>query len=228
MSKSRIIERVKALDLPSLKVLLDAKPVLLHVTDREGRNLLHLACSVPPAKNGPAADATRVVDFLLDRGLAIDTPVGRDSCPALFFAVARARNRALVKLLLRRGAKVTAAPGGGLYAAGWWEDLGVLRLLIDAGAPIDTPNEMTPFLACWCWRKFEAAKFLAARGADVNHQDAKGKTALHYGVEKEFEPALLKWLVKHGASADIQDHDGVSPRSRASRKRDKRFISALA
>ena len=120
MSKSRIIERVKALDLPSLKVLLDAKPALLQVTDRDGRNLLHIACSVPSAKGVPEADAARVVNFLLDRGLAIDTPVGRDSCTALFFAVARARSRTLVKLLLKRGAKVTSAPGGGLYAAGWW------------------------------------------------------------------------------------------------------------
>jgi ankyrin repeat protein len=228
VSKSRIIERVKALDLPSVKLLLDGKPALLRVTDREGRNLLHVACSVPSAKGVPAAAAARIVNFLLDRGLEIDTPVGRESCTALFFAVARARNRTLVRLLLKRGAKVTSAPGGGLYAAGWWEDLGILRLLIDAGAPIDTADDMTPFLACWCWKKFEAAKFLAASGADVNHQDAKGKTALHYGVEKEFEPARLKWLVKHGASADVQDHNGVSPRSRASRKRDKRFTAALA
>jgi hypothetical protein len=47
-------------------------------------------------------------------------------------------------------------------------------------------------------------------------------------VEKEFEPALLKWLVKHGASPDLQDHDGVSPKLKASRKRDKRFLAALA
>jgi hypothetical protein len=33
-------------------------------------------------------------------------------------------------------------------------------------------------------------EILAVRGADVNYQDAKGKTALHYGVEKAFDPAL--------------------------------------
>jgi len=227
MSKSRIIERVKALDLPSVKALLNAKRELLHVTDREGRNLLHIACTVPSANGVTAAAAARVVAFLLDQGLEIDTPVGRDSCTALFFAVARARSQSVVKLLIKRGAKVTSAPGGGLYAAGWWEDLHILKVLIDAGAPIDTADDMTPFLACWCWKKFDAAKLLAVRGANVNHQDAKGRTALHHGVEKEFEPALLRWLVKHGASADIHDHDGISPRLRASRKRDKRFIAAI-
>lgn len=226
VSKSRIIECTKALDLVSLKALLDAKPALLNVTDRDGRNLLHLACSAPPVK-ASAATAARIVNLLLDRGLAIDTPVGRDACTPLLFAVARARSATLVKLLLKRGARVESAPGGGLYAAGWWEDTHILELLLDAGAAIDVAAGDTPFLACWCWRKFKAAKYLAQRGANVNFQDAKGRTALHHGVEKEFEPALLRWLVKHGASPDIPDRDGVSARLKASRKRDKRFVAAL-
>ncbi len=229
MSKSRIIASVQALDLRSLKSLLDAKPTLIGVTDREGRNLLHLACSASPAKMQVSeADAARVVNVLLDRGFDVDAPVGKDACTPLFFAVARARSAPLVKLLLRRGAKVARAPGGGLYAAGWWDDVPILRILIRAGAPIDEVVGVTPFLACWCWKKFAAAKFLAESGANVNYQDAKGKTALHHGVEKEFDPALLKWLVKHGASPDIEDHHGVSPRLKASRKRDKSFAAAFA
>ena len=103
-SKGRVIECAKALNLPALKALLDAKPVLLHVTDRDGRNLLHLACSVPPAKvKVPASKAVRVVEWLLDRGLPIDAPVGRDACTPLFFAVARARSPGLVKLEDRAG-----------------------------------------------------------------------------------------------------------------------------
>ena len=114
-----------------------------------------------------------------------------------------------------------------MFAAGWWGDIASLKLLIRAGAPIDIVVGVTPFLACWCWKKFDAAKFLAENGADVNYQDQKGKTALHHGVEKEFTPALLKWLVDHGASPDIKDRDGVSPRAKASRKRNKRFLAAL-
>lgn len=45
MSKTRIIEAVRNLDLESTKELLSAKPSLLKVTDRQGQNLLHLACS---------------------------------------------------------------------------------------------------------------------------------------------------------------------------------------
>jgi ankyrin repeat protein len=65
------------------------------------------------------------------------------------------------------------------------------------------------------------------KGADVNYEDPKGKTALHHGMEKEFEPRLLKWLADHGASPDIVDSEGISPRLRATRKRDKRFVAAL-
>jgi ankyrin repeat protein len=229
MSKARVIEAVKNLDLESTKALLKAKPALLTTTDRQGLNLLHIACSASCEKlNVSEAASARMVNFLLDQGLAIDTPVGADACTALFFAVARGRNTTLIKLLLRRGAKVT-----GLFAAGWWEDLDNLDILLRAGAPIDVVvteggQTGTPFLGCWCWKKFEAAKFLARKGANVNFQDQKGRTALHHGIEKEFDPALLKWLVQHGASPDIEDHSGVSARQKASRKRDKRFHEALS
>lgn len=229
MSKTRIIEAVQHLDLETTKKILDAKPSLLNVTDRQNRGLLHLACSVSCKKlNVPESVSARMANFLLDRGLDIEAPVGRDRCTVLFFAVARGRNLTLVKLLLQRGAKVTSAPGAGLYAAGWWEDLDILHVLLKAGAPIDEVVGMTPFLACWCWKRFDAAKFLAVKGANVNYQEPKnGKTALHYGVEKEFEPALLRWLVEHGASPDIGDKEGVTARLKASRKRDKRYLAAL-
>src|SRR5262245_37587960 len=123
MSKARIIERTKALDLPSIKALLTAKPALLRVTDRSGRKLLHIACAVSCKGLGvPNAEAARVVTFLLDRGMPIDEPFGKDACTPLFEAVARGRNPTVVRLLLKRGADVNAAPGGGLYAATWWDD----------------------------------------------------------------------------------------------------------
>ena len=228
MSKAALIEAVKTLDLAATRRLLDARPELLAVTDREGRNLLHLASSVEAGDlRLPGRTQIQFVKFLLDRDFEIDLPVGRDKCTPLFFAVARARNPALVKFLLERGAKPSNAPGGGLFAAGWWDDVASLKLLVGAGAPVDAVVGITPFLASWCWKRFAAAKAFALHGADVNYQDAKGRTALHHGVEKEFDPALLTWLVKHGASPDVADRQGVTARARASRKRDKRFFAAL-
>jgi len=52
-----------------------------------------------------------------------------------------------------------------LFAAAWYDDVGILDLLVKAGAKIDVVVGMTPFLAAWMWKKFEAARFLAKRGA---------------------------------------------------------------
>ena len=228
MSKARIFEAVKTLDLEATKALLEAKPALLTATDRQGRTLLHLACAADcESLRVPEAESARMVNFLLDRGLEIDFPIGRDKVTPLFAAVARGRNPTLVKLLLKRGANVRSAPGGGLFAAAWWNDVENLELLIRAGAQIDIVVGVTPFLAAWCWGKFDAAKVLALSGANVNYQDSKGRTALLHGVEKEMDPVMLTWLVKHGASPDIADRDGITARLKASRKRDKKFLEAL-
>jgi uncharacterized protein len=231
MSKTRIIEAVKQLDVDAVRALLATEPDLLSVTDRRGFNLLHLACCVPCADLGFAeSQSAKMVSLLLDCGLDVESklPPEQDRCTALFFAVARGRNATLIKLLLKRGAKVQNAPGGGLFAAAWHDDVGNLDLLVKAGAKIDVVVGTTPFLAAWMWKKFEAARFLAKRGADVNFVDPKSRrTALHYGVEKEFDPAQLAWLVDHGASPDIKDKSGVSARDRASRKRDQRWLAAL-
>jgi len=231
MSKRRMIEAVKKLDIETVRALLAADPALLRVTDRRGFNLLHLACCIPCTDLGiQESQSAKMVSLLLDHGLDVESklPADQDRCTALFFAVARGRNATLVKLLLKRGAKVRNAPGGGLFAAAWYDDVGNLDLLVKAGAKVDIIVGMTPFLAAWTWKKFRAARFLAKKGADVNSVDPRsGRTALHYGVEKEFDPVQLAWLVDHGASPDIKDKNGVSARDRASRKRDKRWLDAL-
>lgn len=226
MSRTRLLQAVKHLDLQETQAILEAKPALIGAWNDQGRNLLHVACSVECKKLGkPESAAARFVTFLLDRGLDIEEEGGSgpDLCKPIWFATARGRNHTVVKLLLRRGAQPT-----GLYAAGWWEDIKILNTLIDAGADKEVVVGVTPFLACWGWKRFKAAKALALKGANVNVQDKRGRTALHIGIEKQFDPALLKWLVKHGASPDIPDLDGVTARQKASRKRNKMFLAALA
>jgi ankyrin repeat protein len=227
MSKTRLVEAVHHLDVKAARKLVDQNSSLLTVTDRSGRNLLHLACSVSCKELGVAeAIAARLVNWLLDCGLDVESTLVADGypCNSVWFAVARGKNATLVKLLVKRG----ATPRG-LFAAGWYEDLRMLALLLRLGASIDEKAEdETPFLHCWKSRRFRSAKVLVERGADVNFRDSTGSTALHYGVRKGFEPPLLRHLVRSGASPDIEDQRGVSPRQLASRKRDPRFLAALA
>ena len=225
MSKTRLFEAVRMLDLNEAKKILEAKPELEKAWNDQGRNLLHIACSVDCEDIGkPKSAAVKFAAYLLDRGFDIEQEggAGPDLCKPIWFATAKGRNKPLVKFLIDRGAKPT-----GLYAAGWWEDIDILNMLIDAGADREVTVGVTPFLACWDWKKFKAAKALALKGADVNVQDQRGRTALHIGIEKEFDPALLKWLVEHGASPDIPDRDGITARARASRKRNKKYLDAL-
>jgi ankyrin repeat protein len=227
MSKARIQEAVSKLDLSAIRALLQARPSLLAVKDRRGRNLLHLACSASCKDLGVSeSSSARMAELLINSGLDAESTLIMDEypCNSVWFAVARGRNPTLVRLLVKRG----ATPRG-LFAAGWHDDRKMLELLISLGAAVDEHAEdETPFLHCWKNGRFEAARALAKLGADVNFQDSKGKTALHYGVRKEFDPALLKALARRGASPDIADHEGVSAKLLASRKRDKRFLKALS
>ena len=129
----------------------------------------------------------------------------------------------LIDFLIEQGAKVSAAPGGGLFAAVWWDDAKNLERLIRAGAKVDVVVGITPFLGAWLWKKFASAKVLAAHGADVNFQDRKGRTALHHSIERNYDPSLVRWLLKHGGSPDVRDRDGITPRVRAERKRNQRY-----
>ncbi len=218
---------MQELDLALVRTILREKPELRSIRDRQDRNLLQLACSIAPEKRSSDRAQVRCADFLLGQEFDIDEPVGKDACTALFFAVARARNPSLVRLLLKRGARVATAPGGGLFAAAWYGDLENLGILLDAGANIEKVAGVTPFVAAWGWKQFEAAKYLVKRGANVNFQDRKGRTALHLGLEREFDPKLLRWLVQHGATVEIEDKEGVSPRVKARRKRDQRWAAVL-
>jgi len=105
MSKARLIEAVKHLDIEATRQILDAKPALLQVITPNGRNLLHVACTASCVAHAvPESRAVKMVKMLLDHGVDVDELglSGRDPCPPLFFAVAFGRNPAVVKYLLDR------------------------------------------------------------------------------------------------------------------------------
>ncbi len=100
MSKTRLIEAVKTLDLVETKRILEAKPELLKVWNDQGRNLLHLACGANPKKlRKPESAGARLVAFLLDAGLDIEEEggSGSDLCKPIWFATAFGRNATVVK-----------------------------------------------------------------------------------------------------------------------------------
>jgi len=227
-SKTALLSATRSLDRRAIEWALQVNPALRDVRDPRGAGLLHVACNASPARCGVTpSEQVRIVQFLLRLGLPVDEPHGRDAVTPLFLAVASARNGKLIDALLAAGAKASAAPGGGLFAAAWWDDVKHLDRLVKAGAKVDIVVGVTPFMAAWLWKKFASARRLAAHGADLNFQDRKGRTALHLGVERNYDPSQLRWLMQRGASPDIRDRNGIAARERAGRKRDRRFAAAF-
>jgi ankyrin repeat protein len=230
MSKTRLLEAVRKLDVGTVKALLVEKPALREVKDPQGRNLLHLACAANcDAAGAPESRGVRLVELLLEQGFdprpLFVTPAGKtvSSVNAVWFAATWGKNANVVKLLVRRGAKPL-----GLFAASYQEDIGTLKLLLKLGADInEVAEDETPLLHSVKWRRFKAAEFLVKAGADVNFRDKKSRTALHVALDNDFEPSFVRLLVKHGASRQALDAKGVTAELKASRKQNKAYAAAL-
>src|SRR4029453_5703229 len=93
--------------------------------------------------------------------------------------------------------------------------------LVRAGAVVDARGSETPFLFAIKWNRFESAKALLDVGANVNFQDRRGKTALHYMLKKKkrSDPKHVRMLLEHGARLNLPDEDGITAGSMLSRMR---------
>lgn len=69
----------------------------------------------------------------------------------------------------------------------------------------------TPFMIAVDRGHLALAEALVERGADVNHKDSDGLTALHYACLCE-NPEMIKMLIKKGADENAVDNDGSKPK----------------
>jgi ankyrin repeat protein len=51
---------------------------------------------------------------------------------------------------------------------------------------------------------------LLIRGANVNHQNAQGNTALHFALAFDSEGHLGEYLIEHGADDTIENIEGLT------------------
>ena len=124
-----------------------------------------------PKLKVPESVSAGMVTLLLDHGLDVESTMPDETCggcTALWFAVGRGRNPTLIKLLIKRGAKPARAPGAGLYAAGWVRRYAHPRSADQGRRDRRRCRRNDAVSRVLNWRKFEAAKFLAMKGADVN------------------------------------------------------------
>jgi hypothetical protein len=223
VSKTRMIDLVKAFDWKAIDAGLNQSPDLKDWRGERGRNWLHLLCGVEIKNGRDPHDSVRCAEVLRRHGFDLSEPAwleGTWRATPVWFSIARGRNLVLTKWLLNEGAD----PNWSLFAAGWWEDGEAIRLLVKHGAVVDEDNQGdTPFLGAVGWSRFKAAEQLLKVGADVNRVDSKGNTALHLMLKKGSEPEHFRPLIAAGAKGDIPDREGKTARQIMSRKKDPAF-----
>jgi len=227
MSKTRLFQSIKALDVEAVVSLLAASPDLLRITDDRRRNPLHFLCSLP-ADPRTSARALALARRLLDAGLDVNAPAfveGVFQATPLWYAISRGSNLPLARFLLKHG----STPENSLWAAAFAENLPAIDLLVKSGASLDPVTEdETPFLGAIKWSRFTAAERLLRHGANVNFQNSKGVTALHMVLKKNSDRKHVEMLLRHGADPTIRSKDGKTSLDLVARRRDKTYFDLLS
>jgi ankyrin repeat protein len=167
--------------------------------------------------------------MLLDHGAQVNT-AAKSGRTALIIAAFTNPSAEVVRLLLDKGANVGVmdvrhvTP---LNAATFGNDTTTVRLLLNAGADIDTPDTfigLTPLMNAAGNRNLEAVEMLLAKGAKVNAvSKTEGLPKIQTGTV-EFggwtpllmasafgPPEAVKLLLDAGARIDAQDYRGFTP-----------------
>ncbi len=181
--------------------------------------------------------STPAIRLLLAHGADASPSQG----PPLFnadplFLAAYGGNAAVLPDLLKAGASLNGEmrligtsstdPISGAVRHGY---LDVAETLVKLGAPVDrTDARITPLVKAVLGDQVEMARFLIAKGADVNHVDGNGMTPLLYAASIDFgSPAMIDVLLKAGARTDIKTKDGKTALELARQYRHTHLIPSL-
>ena len=169
------------------------------------------------------------VRLLLDHSAEVNT-AAKSGRTALIVAGFTNPSVEVTRLLLAKGAKVAVMDARHvtpLNAATFGNDMATVRLLVEAGADIDTPDTfigLTPLMNAAGNRNVEAVKLLLAKGAKVNAvSKTDGLPKIQTGTV-EFggwtpllmsaafgPPEAVKTLLDADARVDAQDYRGFTP-----------------
>jgi ankyrin repeat protein len=142
----------------------------------------------------------------------------------LWYAVAWGKNLDLACFLLESGSN----PNNCMWAATWDENLEMAELLASHGAEIDPVfHHETPLLQIVRSRRLKLLGWLIAKGGNINFQDDKGYSALHYAVKKNHTLADIELLLKHGADPTLYARDGSTPIGMAQSQAKPKLVALL-
>jgi ankyrin repeat protein len=214
-------------------ILMHNDPTISAVIDRGGRAGIGLMLALASGKKSGILHA-------LDQGADINFKNKEGFTPliVLMESVKEPRPRT-IKIMLKNGADVTIQSdmGGHALAAacvrGW---LPVVKLLIEANVNMIHKyiyeNNNSSLLIAVMHNFLDVARLLIEHGADVNHSNTSGVTALYAlcGQCMHPEPVVIefmRYLLAHGALVDTQDVNGVTPLMIASERGKVAIVSVL-
>jgi len=159
----------------------------------------------------------KVATYLLDHGADVNA-----GGIAVLNSAATAGNRAMVELLLSRGANVNEKDPLGktpLLVAVEKEYPSVIEVLLANHADVNalSAGEATPLCFAATKGKLKIVQMLLDAGANPNVKDFDGRTPLNYAITVS-PPEIFQALLKAGTDANTQDSQGRTPLSYAAER----------
>jgi ankyrin repeat protein len=180
--------------------------------------------------------ANKIVQLLIDAGADVEgaTSPGAGGEHPLHLAATRTSGASTARLLISRGAQLDARDKAGrtpLIAAVLADNVEVADVLLAAGADLEAVDSnlgASPLSWAACWERFKAAKFLLAKGAQINRRAGPdGDTPLHRAVMCCKVPNMIKYLVANGADVDAANNKGLTPIKRTFNRKQKELLRSL-
>jgi ankyrin repeat protein len=222
MDKKTFIKHIRRWEADIVKAALKEDPTFANFSDQNGKTPLHHCAEINAAKHGfDVADSVKTAKALIAAGadvnaLRIIMDEGEEfHARPLWYAIAWGKNLQMTRLLLENGADTDRWLG----TAVWDQDLKMAELLLSNGAKIDPVfRGDTPLLQTVKSRRLKLLAWLVKNGANINYQDQKGYTALHYAVIGTHTIAEVEQLLKLGADPNLKGSDGKTPIDLAEQK----------
>ncbi|XP_062609750.1 ankyrin repeat and SOCS box protein 8-like isoform X1 [Saccostrea cucullata] len=180
----------------------------VNVKDSTNRTPLHYAT---------LANRSDVVNLCIENGADVNHQTSSGKT-ALMYAV-QEKNLAIVQAIVDAGADVSLKDVKGgtaleicLLSGGRTANTDIVKALLQAGSDPNAENlyKATPLMLAAGTGQLEVINLLLDAGADINHEDNKGKTAFHISCEhtRSIQIKTSRLLLSRGADVNHKDRAG--------------------
>jgi len=149
---------------------------------------------------------------LLSIALSAGLPMAAQSTASPFYGPIRNNDLAALRRLVQKsGANAGDARHTTplMYAAALGS-LDAVKLLVDAGAGVNTANDFGATPLMWCAGDLAKVSYLLSKGADVRARSKVGRTPLAIAAAYDGSAEIARLMIEKGADVKAQDESGMS------------------